>query len=401
VRPNYVCAPYGPSDGQAFPGFNCYRLRNWTIHMAAKFRGTVREVGRYADGTPALEIHVPRNCAGGLPFSVGVRVRIILRFDGIPYDAGLRATERNDYVWVSPDLRTVNGTRTTLGHILTRRGIWRNANVLLIADGHSISVENPDALQREQTPADGRDGSVVSQVDRSSGSAAPPHVASRHDLSARFSRDPFAKRTFDSATAIRAIRNYNDGRYRGRPNLDLDRIAYDRFGSGLPNDPTALIDMVRFVGEEYGGAQLRFLPHGFREEAGMIVDNLLPLLRDYQLAIAASRPFNEAIPPIELLTFLLAPFRGTKRWPVWATKTLHFLRPDVFPILDSRAKITLGLDQLGSSPQDYRRFCLAFHAALAANRDSIAAARIVDGGASPTDLKLLDKILYQLGDAAP
>jgi hypothetical protein len=34
---------------------------------------------------------------------------------------------------------------------------------------------------------------------------------------------------------------------------------------------------------------------------------------------------------------------------------------------------------------------------LVANSAALAAAREIDGGASPSDLELLDKILYQLG----
>jgi hypothetical protein len=96
--------------------------------------------------------------------------------------------------------------------------------------------------------------------------------------------------------------------------------------------------------------------------------------------------------------FLLAPFQGSKRWPVWASKkTLHFLRPDAFPILDSFAKDILSLKHIGGSPQDYHQFCAVFRDTLIENRDAIASARGVDRGASPSDLKVLDKILYQLG----
>jgi len=82
---------------------------------------------------------------------------------------------------------------------------------------------------------------------------------------------------------------------------------------------------------------------------------------------------------------------------VWASKTLHFLRPDAFPIFDKRAKKALGKKNIASLPADYHWFCCAFRDALVANRCALAAARDIDGGESPTDVKLLDKILYQLG----
>jgi hypothetical protein len=76
---------------------------------------------------------------------------------------------------------------------------------------------------------------------------------------------------------------------------------------------------------------------------------------------------------------------------------LHFLRPDVFPILDSNAKKPLNLKNLGNSSHAYYRFCSCFRDALLANSEALAAARTADDGESRTDLKLFDKILYQIG----
>ena len=201
---------------------------------------------------------------------------------------------------------------------------------------------------------------------------------------------------FDSETATCAVRLYNAGAYRGRPNLVLDQMAYDRFRNGLPDDELALVDMIRFVGEEYGGAQRRFLPHDYRDEAALIVANLLPVLNQWRTTVVDARPLTENLADIPTLDYLLAPFEGTKRWVVWATKTLHFLRPDAFPILDSRARKALGLKE-GNTSRYYQKFCTAFRCSLLRNRESINAARVIDDGASPTNLKLLDKILFQLG----
>lgn len=148
---------------------------------------------------------------------------------------------------------------------------------------------------------------------------------------------------FDSATAVRAVNAYNADCYRGRSNLEIDRTAYERFLLGLPRKRLELVDLVRFVGEDYGGAQRRFLPHGYFEEAALLVARLHPVLDQYLATVAAASPLEDRAPSLEMLTSLLMPFHGSKRWPVWASKTLHFLRPDVFPILDSRAKVALGL----------------------------------------------------------
>lgn len=202
---------------------------------------------------------------------------------------------------------------------------------------------------------------------------------------------------FDPATAARAVRAYNAETYRGRRNVDVDRAAYDRFRGGLPSDRASLIDCIRFVGEDYGGAQARFLPHGYKEEAALIVANLHPLLDQWQATVQSTLALRESVPGEVALGLLFTPFVGTKRWPVWATKTLHFLRPQSFPILDSRAKIALGVKNLGSTPRDYARFCSTFRECLLENDAALVAARAVDGGESPSDVKLLDKIIYQLG----
>ena len=55
----------------------------------------------------------------------------------------------------------------------------------------------------------------------------------------------------DSPTAIRVVRDYNAGSYRGRTNIEIDRLAYEHFRDGIPANEAALIDMVRFVGEDF------------------------------------------------------------------------------------------------------------------------------------------------------
>ena len=199
------------------------------------------------------------------------------------------------------------------------------------------------------------------------------------------------------SSAIQAVQSYNDGRYRGRSNLDVDRDAYSRFNKVLPERESELIECIRFVGEDFGGAQRRFLPHSYTDEAKAIVANLRPVLNGWNVIVESTRPLSQSIPSEVEISMLFAPFVGTKRWPVWATKTLHFLRPDAFPILDSRVKKALGLQSLGSTARDYHRFCAAFLEAMQNNAESIESARQFDRSTSPSDIKLLDKILYQLG----
>ena len=120
----------------------------------------------------------------------------------------------------------------------------------------------------------------------------------------------------DAIPALRAIRAYNVGSYRGRPNLEVDRAAYDRFRGGVPANRDELIDAIRFVGEDYGGAQRRFLPHGHREEAALIAERLVPVLETWSTAVSKAPPLRDQVPPEYLLSFLFDPFAVTKRWPV-------------------------------------------------------------------------------------
>jgi hypothetical protein len=156
-----------------------------------------------------------------------------------------------------------------------------------------------------------------------------------------------------------------------------------------------LTNQITFVGKEYGGAQERF--GDIRTEAAFIAANVHTILEQWSKAVAEAKPLVEGVPSQATLEYLFSPFRGTKQWPVWASKTLHFLRPDAFPILDSNAKKPLGLRNLVNSSFGYRRFCSSFRDFLLANTEKLATARTADSGESPTDLKLLDKILFQLG----
>jgi hypothetical protein len=150
------------------------------------------------------------------------------------------------------------------------------------------------------------------------------------------------------------------------------------------------------VGDQYGGVQDRFLAHDIGAEASLISRNLHPVIGQWLKAVTDAKPLIDEVPDESTTAFLFSAFTATKQWGVWASKTLHFLRPDVFPILDSRARKALGLN-LGSSSRDYDRFTSCFRDVLLLNSEALAAARVADAGESPTDVKLLDKILFQIG----
>lgn len=195
--------------------------------------------------------------------------------------------------------------------------------------------------------------------------------------------------------AANLVREYNRSYYRGRSNTALDREAYLLFKDGPSRDVARLVTQIAFVGKEYGGAQERF--GSIREEAELIATNLRPVLDGWTKILEEAKPLSQHVPDQEALDFLFAPFVGNKQWPVWASKTLHFLRPDAFPILDSNAKKPLGLKNLLNSSRGYRQFSSGFRDVLVANPEALAAARDADAGESPTTVKLLDKILFEMG----
>lgn len=200
-----------------------------------------------------------------------------------------------------------------------------------------------------------------------------------------------------SPLATRAVRMYNSGTYRGRRNVELDRDGYSMCANGFPANREGVVAFLTFVGREYGGAQRRFLPHDWDQESGQLADNVL---RDFDrwVDVASSQAdLIVAAPTRKAIAVLLDPFRGTKRWPAWASKVLHFAWPRVYPVLDSRARLAVGAKYLSPHDRDYHEFCLLIRSVLLANPVAIQAAREVDGRNSPSDIKLLDKILYQVG----
>lgn len=125
--------------------------------------------------------------------------------------------------------------------------------------------------------------------------------------------------------------------------------------------------------------------------------HLSPEVEAWNRIALAADPLIVGAPGQDALRFLLGCFRGSKRWNVWASKTLHFVRPDAFPILDSRAKRALGVADTDNSAGNYERFCVRVRQALLCNADVIAAVRTVPESNWLPDLKLLDNILFELG----
>lgn len=96
----------------------------------------------------------------------------------------------------------------------------------------------------------------------------------------------------DPAAAVQAVGAYNRGKYHGPLNIDIDRDTDCRFRGGLAQDTPRLIEQLRFVGEDYCGAQRRFLPHCIRDEAAMIAEQIAPVLSRFAARVTTTAPLG-------------------------------------------------------------------------------------------------------------
>lgn len=201
---------------------------------------------------------------------------------------------------------------------------------------------------------------------------------------------------FDFERCKAHIDDYNRGSYRGRSNTELDRDGYARFAAGLPAELAELTELVRFVGEDYGGAQARFFPEGYAAESARIAAALSPIAREYEQTVKAQPPLAVAVPDEAILATLLRPLHASKRWLVWATKFLHFLAPETFAVMDSRAEGALDFRRTGDPARDYFRFLGAVRSVMHDERETIDRLCAYDPE-SVTALKVVDKVLYEAG----
>jgi hypothetical protein len=103
--------------------------------------GVIRGLSTYyTHGVERLEIHVQKPDAQGLPFVENDRVPLLLIINGQQYQAGLRATADNLYVWISPDLIDVAGRDVKLAHVLGAAGFEMNQRVELVVSGNVVTV---------------------------------------------------------------------------------------------------------------------------------------------------------------------------------------------------------------------------------------------------------------------
>lgn len=193
------------------------------------------------------------------------------------------------------------------------------------------------------------------------------------------------------------VAEYDGGSWLGNNNVELDKQAYRLFDRGLEVDDMRLVDMLAHVGTYYGGA---YRPDGdVRTQAEQIAKACAAARKSLIDVLRRQRPLVERLPDVEDVVALMEPFKQEKMWFVWGAKFLHFLRPDVFPIIDRRIETALGHRQrISNSPGYLVAFCKLLRDVLIQNRDALEQVRRREPEhAEPSILKVLDKALWVLG----
>lgn len=95
----------------------------------------------YADGLERMEIWIDKKLASSLPHRYNQRTSIILMIGEKSYNAGIRSTPANEYVWICPDLTDELARKMgSLARALTNNGFQKNQRVSLDIEGNKIRI---------------------------------------------------------------------------------------------------------------------------------------------------------------------------------------------------------------------------------------------------------------------
>jgi Family of unknown function (DUF6308) len=110
-------------------------------------------------------------------------------------------------------------------------------------------------------------------------------------------------------------------------------------------------------------------------------------------------PLIDRTPQVNDVDDLTAPFRRDKTSFVWGAKFLHFLKPDVFPLIDHRIETALGRPHRISNSSGYLvAFCDLLRKVVLENLQALKEVRRnAPEHAEPSILKVLDKVLWVKG----
>ena len=210
---------------------------------------------------------------------------------------------------------------------------------------------------------------------------------------------PQNSRTITLEKAIRAVKAYNSGNYRGRKNTELDLQVRQTFTAGLAPTLEGILAQVRLIGDDYGGVA------GFPAAitlAPVIAAEIHANRDSYTALITAALPLMQVQSSVDTVAHLLQPFtfttplHGKRNWHVWASKFWHFLNPDAFPIQDSRVARFFSLGSYPNSPARYVELLHRFREFAIAHQSWLASLRTADGGYAWSDTKVWDKVCYSV-----
>jgi hypothetical protein len=205
--------------------------------------------------------------------------------------------------------------------------------------------------------------------------------------------------TITLETAIQAVEAYNSGRYNGFDNLQLDLRGRQIFAGGLGQTLEAILEQVRFIGEDYGGVA------GFRAARSLApaVAQQIYADRDVYAKITESAlPLLQAASSVETIAYLLKPFvkslHQKRNWQVWACKFLSFLNCDAFLIEDSRVDRFFELIGHPNSAQKYVTLLHRFRNFAMSHDSWLDQLRAADHRHASCDNKLWDKVFYGVAE---
>jgi len=213
--------------------------------------------------------------------------------------------------------------------------------------------------------------------------------------------------TYDTVTlanALDAIRRYNRGVYgkSGRTNLEIDRDGKSRFHNGLERRKEKLERQIRWVGKDYGGTAHTIAS---KELPSRIADTILEDWDAYRSKIIGQPPLIENTMSEAVIRELYRPFiqrldtknRTLKNWMTWGTKVWHFVNPEAFQIMDSRAKRFYRISTSKDPVAAYLELEEKAKELLLRYEKWLVDMRAADQGEAWSDLKLWDKVAYELG----
>lgn len=109
--------------------------------MSIKVKGYIRGLSQeYTDGVERQEIWINKKDADPLPHKNKMRIPIKLHIGDESFDAGIRSTQNNEYVWICPDMRDSQDKKIYLAHILGKKGFLKNQKILLEVNSKNIRI---------------------------------------------------------------------------------------------------------------------------------------------------------------------------------------------------------------------------------------------------------------------